>query len=296
MKKKVLVVGSNGLLGQKAVIAFCKKYDVTTAGIEKHPYTNREFDYLKLDITSLDQIEKVVNECQPNIIFNAAAYTQVDQAEIDRDLCYAVNVIGVKQLASICAQNKITLVHISTDYVFDGKKGDYCEADLPNPLGYYGRTKFEGEQAVQRSNCNFIIARTAVLFGYGVNIQTNFVLWALNALKENKPIRVVDDQIGNPTIAENLAQTCFKLVEKDSFGLFHVAGAEPISRYHLAVAVAKEFDWNEKLITRIKSKEFPQKAPRPMDVSLNVSKVQSLGLTLLNVKSSLGLLKETLSN
>ena len=295
MTDKVLVVGSNGLLGQKAVKFFSEKYDVFTAGIEERPYTNEEYLYQKLDITFLDQVEKVINEYQPNLIFNAAAYTQVDQAEIDRDLCFAVNVTGVKNLAKICAQNKIPLIHISTDYVFDGEKGNYLETDLPNPLGYYGQTKFEGEQAVQNSGCDYIIGRTAVLYGYGIKIQMNFILWALNALKEEKPIRVVDDQIGNPTIAENLAQACLELVEKKSFGLFHIAGSEPISRYHLAVAVAEVFGLNKNHISRIKSSDFPQKAPRPMDVSLNVSKAQSFNINLLNVETSLRQLKEILS-
>jgi dTDP-4-dehydrorhamnose reductase len=296
MTDKVLVVGSNGLLGQKAVKCFSEKYEVVTAGIEDLPFTNVECFYQKLDITSLDQIKKVIDKFQPNLIFNAAAYTQVDQAEIDRDLCFAVNVTGAKNLANLCAQNKIPLIHISTDYVFDGEKGNYLETDLPNPLGYYGQTKFEGEQVVQDSGCNFIIGRTAVLYGYGVKIQANFILWALNSLKEEKQISVVDDQIGNPTIAENLAQVCLELIEKKSFGLFHIAGSEPIPRYHLAVAVANVFGLNKNLISRIKSNDFPQKAPRPMDVSLNISKVQSLNMNLLNVESSLRQLKEILSN
>ena len=294
-KVKILIVGSNGLLGQKAVQTFRKNYEVVTGGIEVEPFANHDLAYHHLDITDWRSLQKKIVKIDPRIIFNAAAYTQVDRAETERELCYAVNVTGVKNLAKICKAQDAELIHISTDYVFDGVKGNYKETDEPNPLGYYGQTKWEGEKAVQDVGCRAIIARTAVLFGYGVKIQANFALWVIRELEAKRPIRVVDDQIGNSTIAENLAAALAALAEKNARGLFHVAGCEPVSRYNFAVAIALQFGFATQLITRICSKDFPQQAPRPMDASLNVDKTQKeYGVKLFTVAESLRLLQENL--
>ncbi|HDL17620.1 MAG TPA: NAD-dependent epimerase/dehydratase family protein, partial [Bacteroidetes bacterium] len=132
---KILIVGSNGLLGQKAVQTFRKNYEVVTGGIEAEPFVNHDLAYHHLDITDWRSLQRKIVEIDPRIIFNAAAYTQVDRAETERELCYAVNVTGVKNLAKICKAQDAELIHISTDYVFDGVKGNYSETDEPNPLG-----------------------------------------------------------------------------------------------------------------------------------------------------------------
>jgi len=297
MNPTVLIVGSNGLLGQKAVEIFRQKYNVVTSGIESNPFVNHSFAYHKLDITQKNEVEKIFNQVKPDVVFNAAAYTQVDQAEVERELCYAVNVTGVRNLVEVSLSHQSKLVHISTDYVFDGKKGNYKETDEAKPLGYYGQSKLDGEKAVRDSGCEAIVARTAVLFGYGVKIQINFVNWILRELSANKAIRVVDDQIGNPTIVDNLSQAVFELLDKNANGLFHVAGSQPVSRYEFTKSIAKQFDLDQNLISRIQSKDFPQKAPRPMNVSLNVQKVQeTFGINLYNVDDSLLQLKESMKN
>jgi dTDP-4-dehydrorhamnose reductase len=297
MKPTILIIGSNGLLGQKAVEIFKQNYQVITAGVEAEPFVNHGVPYHELDITDKNAVEMLYAKIQPGFVFNAAAYTQVDQAEIEKKLCYAVNVTGVKNLAEVSLKHNSKLVHISTDYVFDGAKGNYDENDETNPLGYYGYSKLKGEKAVLDSGCDAIIARTAVLFGYGVNIQMNFALWVWGELTANNPIRVVDDQIGNPTIADYLAKSVSEMLDKNATGLFHVAGNQPVSRYEFAKYIAEQFKLNPSLISRITSKDFPQRAPRPMDVSLNVYKIQNLyDIKLYTVKESLLKLKETLKN
>ncbi len=295
MKEKILIIGSNGLLGQKVIEIFCRTYSVVAAGLESLPFSDFDCSYFQLDITNRKDVEKVLKKVNPDLVFNAAAYTQVDRAEIDRELCYSVNVAGVKNLTEVCSKGQIKYVHISTDYVFDGKKGNYSETDQPNPLGYYGRSKLDGEKVVQDSGCRFIIARTAVLFGHGHNIQMNFANWVLRELRADKKIRVVDDQIGNPTIVDNLAGALAEMLDKNIDGLFHVAGCEPVSRYQFASEIAAKFGFNQENILQIQSVDFPQQAPRPLDVSLNVSNVCSeLGVKLYNIDESLQKLKQIL--
>ena len=296
MRKKVLIIGSNGLLGQKSVIELAQKYEVAGADLQPESIHSK-IPYFQLDITDQKTIEQGVQRFAPNIIFNASAYTAVDRAEIEQDICYAVNVNGVKNLAKICAQQNIKLLHISTDYVFDGEKGNYDESDSTNPINFYGQSKLDGEQAVFDSDCDFLIGRTAVLFGYGKNIQPNFVLWVLNELRNGKSIRVVDDQIGNPTIADHLAFSCQQLLDKDARGLYHLAGDKPVSRYDLAVAIADEFNCDISLISRIKTHEFKQLAKRPLDVGLDISKAnKEHGIKLFSLDESLIKLKQSMEN
>lgn len=291
---KIIIIGSNGLLGQKAAIELAKTYEIAGADLQPESIHSR-IPYFSLDITNIKMIERAVHNFEPAIIFNASAYTAVDRAEIEKEKCYAVNVTGVKNLASVCFQERLKLVHISTDYVFDGEKGNYDEADSPNPINFYGQSKLDGEKAVLDSGCDYLIGRTAVLFGYGRNIQINFVLWVKGELEKGNSIRVVDDQIGNPTIADFLAYSCRELLERDAKGLFHVAGDKPISRYDLACAVANHFEFEASLITRIKTSEFKQLAKRPLNVGLNVIKAQKThGIRLFSIEESLTQFKETL--
>ncbi len=292
--EKVLIVGCNGLLGQKASIELTPKYELCGADLSSESI-HKGIPYFKMDITDPKTVEAVIQESEPDIIFNASAYTAVDRAEIEKKICYAVNVAGVQNLARICFMENIKLLHISTDYVFDGGKGNYNESDPATPINYYGQSKLDGEKAILDSGCEFLIGRTAVLFGYGYNIQANFVLWVLTELRNGNSIRVVDDQIGNPTIADYLAYSCRELLEKKATGLFHLAGDKPISRYDLAIAVAKEFNYIPDFITRIKTSEFKQLAKRPLNVGLNVLKVQdTYGINMFSLNGSLKKLKQTM--
>jgi len=295
MAKHILVVGSNGLLGQRAVLEFRRSARVVGAAIEPESVFGEELDYRWLDITDAGAVARILDELRPDVVFNAAAYTQVDRAEDERELCRAVNVSGPENLARACAERDILLVHISTDYVFDGTRGHYSESDKPNPINFYGLSKLEGELAVQNSGCRYLIARTAVLFGAGRKIATNFALWVIGALRAGETIRVVDDQIGNPTLADDLAAAIHRLLDQGAEGLFHVAGSEPISRYDFAVVIARTFGLNSGAIVRIKTKDFPQRARRPLDASLDVSRVaREFGVQLGDVSASLNRLKNLL--
>ena len=295
MCKKILIVGSNGLLGQRSVPIFRDWGEVVGAAIEPASVFGDALEYHWLDITDAEAVRRLLGEIGPDVVLNAAAYTQVDRAEDEQELCYRVNVIGPGNLAQACREVGALLVHISTDYVFDGTKGNYSEDDPPNPLSFYGRSKLEGEVAVRESGCRYLIARTAVLFGAGKRIAQNFPLWVIRSLRNGETIRVVDDQIGNPTLADDLAEAIRRLLDQQAEGLFHVAGSEPISRYDFAVKIAEIFDLDRDRIVRIKTRDFPQRARRPLDASLDVSRIErEYGVRLSDVHTSLRRLRELL--
>jgi len=292
MAKKVIIVGCNGLLGQKLVAQFRTKYDVLGCGIELQLLFKADIRYQQLDITKRPQVKRIIMGEKPHLVINAAAYTDVDRAEKEKELCWAVNVSGVENLSYYTHLVNAKLIHISTDYVFDGYKGNYSENDRPNPLSYYAKSKLAGENAVIASGVEHIIARTAVLYGHAENVRPNFVTWLISQLKQRKQVTIVDDQIGNPTLADNLSEAIATAVQLDAQGVYHLAGCEAIDRFHFAIKIAEIFELDTNLIQKGKSDTLKQLAQRPLNASLNVSKaLTELGVNLYNVTEGLQVLK-----
>lgn len=197
MRKKVLIVGANGLLGQNLLQAFERDYDrVASNRSDTFILAQPDISYRRCDITKRADVVKLVKDFVPNYIINAAAFTNVDGSEAQREECWQVNATAVGYLAEAAAQIGARLIHVSTDYVFDGASGPYREDQRPNPLGFYGRAKLAGENAVIGSGANYAIARTMVLYGHGVNVRPNFVTWLIKQLQTGNPVRIVTDQIG----------------------------------------------------------------------------------------------------
>ena len=245
--KKILVTGANGMLGQ----------DLCPI-LEDSGYEVIETDIDKLDITNAVQVEQVLKENNPDIVIHCAAYTNVDKAEEDLKTAELINVTGTENIAEICGKSGITLVYISTDYVFDGTKSEpYTPDDRPNPINNYGMTKYEGEEAV-RSLCDkYYIARTSWLYGhYG----KNFVETMLN-LADKPEIKVVDDQTGCPTWTVELANGIIKLLSKP-YGTYHVCGSGSTTWYGFAKEIFNQagLDVNLKPCT---TEDFPRPAKRP---------------------------------
>ncbi len=271
---KILITGAHGLLGTKLMKILSKKFDVIGTDIKDSDY--------QLDISIKKKVIVLFNKIKPDIIIHCAAYTDVDGCEINKKQAYNVNVIGTKNIAKASELINAKLMYISTDFVFDGKKGNYNEKDKPNPLSYYAQTKYEGEKFV-REHPNHLIARSSVLYGYNhENDNFNFTKWIIDSLKEGKQLRIVTDQINSPTLIDDIAYALIKLFDKN--GIYNVVGPEAMSRYGFAVKIAEVFGFDKKLITPITSKEFPQKAVRPKDVSLDISKIKKLGIKMSNVK------------
>ena len=213
--------------------------------------------------------------------------TNVDSCETQKDIAWDVNVDGTKNIVRACGKSGASLVYISTDYVFDGKKGNYAETDVPNPLNHYARTKLAGEMLASTLDRHMIL-RSSVMFSSG---GTNFVSWVRSALPKGK-VRIVTDQVNSPTLATEMAEAILKLVGLDATGIYHTAGAERISRYDFAKAIAKVFGLDASRISAARTSDLGQKAVRPADSSLKIAKVKKLGIAFSNAENALRKLKE----
>ena len=275
--KKILIIGSNGLLGQAIVILFTRESDfnLILSSIEEESYLSYGQEYVQLDITKKDDVKEIIKHLSPNVIINCAAYTAVDNCETERELCWKLNVDAVKNLIIAARPYNIKIVHYSTDYVFDGVNGPYTEEATPNPISFYGRSKLASENALITSGINYTIIRTMVLVGIGKNVKPNFAEWLINKIKNNESVNIVDDQIGNTTMADDLAYGTLKIVEKDCKGIYNIAGGDIISRLEYAYKVCEVFKLNKKLITPIKTSQLNQPAPRPLNSGLITYKAEA---------------------
>jgi len=276
LKKRILIIGSNGRLGQSLVkkIMRRKKTELMCSSVEKEPLI-KGVEYRKVDITQKHQVKKLVLDFVPDFIINAAAFTNVDKCESERELAWKINVTGVEHLAQYARLVDAHLTHVSTDYVFDGKNGPYSETDQPNPISYYGRTKFASENALAISGAKYAIVRTNVLFGPSEFGEPDFVNWVIDSLTSGKKIRIVTDQINNPTFIPDLADGILRIVDLNKDGLYNLAGRELLSRYDFALRIAEHFALNKKLIEKIKTSDLKQPAPRPLKSGLIILKAET---------------------
>ena len=261
---KILVTGGNGQLAQ------CLK-DVV---INENEFNVDFQDLPALDITNKQQLESYFSKNELDYCINCAAYTAVDLAEEQSDLAYAVNAEGPKNLAEICKKYQVKLLHISTDFVFDGKKQTpYIETDMPNPLGVYGVSKWQGERYIQEVMEDYFIIRTSWLYSeYG----NNFMKTMLRLSETRDEISVVSDQIGSPTYAGDLAEVLIKIIlsSPPNYGVYHYSNSGTISWYDFAVEIFKQF--GKKIeVKPIKTKDYPTAAKRPKYSVLDTTKIEN---------------------
>ena len=274
-----LITGSNGLLGQKILAQF-KCLNVKIIATSLGDNLNKEdsyYIYEPLDITNKDEVRRILHLYKPDVVFNTAAMTDVDLCEDKRSMCDSVNVNAVNYLADSCLEIDAHLIHISTDFIFDGKNGPYLEDDVPNPLSYYGKSKLKSEELLYDHKCRWSILRTIVLFGVADNLsKDNIVLWAKSQLENLNEISIIDDEFRAPTLAEDLAEACFLTAQKKAYGIFHICGKDLMSIYDLVVAVANFYNFDVNLINRISSKELNQKAKRPSKTGFILDKAKRI--------------------
>jgi len=247
--QKVLVTGAKGMLGQD----LCPM-------LEKAGYTVIKTDVDNMDITNFENVKSVISKEKPDIIVHCAAYTNVDKAEEDMKTARLINSTGTENVAKICGENDITMVYISTDYVFAGdKKEAYLPDDKTNPINNYGLTKLEGELAVQKYCSKYFIARTSWLYGlYGKNFVETML-----SLADKPELKVVNDQIGCPTWTVELAGGILKLLKTKEYGIYHVCGSGQTSWYEFAKEIFKQANLNVNL-KPCTTEEFPRLAKRPL--------------------------------
>jgi dTDP-4-dehydrorhamnose reductase len=258
------------------------------------PYQAAE--YLQVDLTSRKDVRQLFAGVHPDVVINCAAMTNVDACEAERELAWKINATAVDHLVEAARIHESTIVHVSTDYVFDGHAGPYVEEDRPNPLSYYGKAKLAGENALRSSGISYFIARTMVLYGYAQGVKPNFVLWLVQSLEQGKAVRIVDDQFGNPTFVDDLAFGLLRALELGKTGVYHLAGREIVSRMEFALRVAKVFGLDASLISPIKTSALQQPAPRPLKSGLVTLKAEAdLDYRPMTIDESLMVLKNQLS-
>lgn len=259
------MIGCNGLLGQNLLQTAPDGADIFGIGSgETAIIADKVREYRRLDITQFESLQQTVRRLAPDLIVNAAAMTHVDQCEEKPQLCQAVNCDAVKTLAGL----GIPLVHISTDYVFDGQAGPYREEDEVAPLSVYGRTKLASEIAVLSAHPKNLVVRTMLLWGKGRGAKTQFPEFIRGSLQAGKRIRIVTDQLGNPTLAIDLALALWALTGRECSGLYHGAGPDCISRLAWAEAITGFYALDKGLIDTCLTAELGQSARRPLQSGL----------------------------
>ncbi|MBZ0179182.1 MAG: dTDP-4-dehydrorhamnose reductase [Melioribacteraceae bacterium] len=231
-------------------------------------------DYRELDISVRKDVKKIFNEFYPDVVINAAAYTNVDKCETEKELAWRINVEGVENLMYFSKVIDAHLIHISTDYVFDGKEGPYTEDAPVNPVGYYGRTKLASENLLVASGGDYTIIRTNVLYGPVKYGRPDFVKWVVTSLREGNEIRIVDDQYNNPTYIDDLVKAIDAAIRKKAVGIYHIGGREVLNRYEFTLRIADFFDLEKSLIKRIKTEDLNQAARRPLKSGLVIQKAE----------------------
>lgn len=285
---KVLVTGCHGLLGQRIVKHNPGGFKVYGSDVSRDSMFISSTDYYACDLTQRIAVDEMINNIKPDCIINCAAYTNVDGAEEERDLCWFVNVVAVENLVQAARRARADIYHISTDYIFNGSQGPYKEEDTPNPLGFYGQSKLAAEQVLKGSPLNYSIIRTMVLYGLSENNRPHFVRWLIDRLSKKQPVHIVTDQYGNTTLNDDLALAIWQLVRTSFHGVLHVAGRDIISRYDFALAIADVFGLDPQYINAITTDDLKQTAPRPLNSGLNVDKaINALGLQMSTVREGL---------
>ncbi len=278
--KKVLITGSNGLLGQKLLDLYLTIDEVeliaTARGENRYP-RKEGYTYASMDITDETAVQQVIAEHAPDCIINTAAMTNVDICESDKEGCDMLNIDAVSYLVKAANAINAHLIHLSTDFIFDGKNGPYTEEDKPNPLSYYGLSKLKSETII-REKCNrWSIARTVLVYGVVHDMsRSNIVLWAKGALEKGRPINVVNDQFRSPTLAEDLAKGCQLIEEKEAEGIYNISGKDQMSILEIVNRVADYFKLDKSIISVVSSSTLNQAAKRPPLTGFDLTKSRKL--------------------
>jgi dTDP-4-dehydrorhamnose reductase len=262
---RIVVTGANGLVGSRLVHV-----------LTEHGHEVTKFSRDVVDLSDLKSVQIEIGRAMPEVIFNTASMTEVDKCEADRERAFRDNVLSAANLASVSRATGAHLIHVSTDYVFDGNHGPYLESDQPNPRGVYAKTKRMGEEAVETLGGSFAIARTAVVYGWPQATRPNFGAWLMTQLLAGEPVKLFSDQFVSPTLADNAAEMLAELGERKCEGIWNIAGAEVVSRVAFGLTFCKELGFDPLLVIPTRLAELNLASPRPMHSGLNVEKALTI--------------------
>ena len=277
---KVLITGANGLLGQKLVKLIIDKGQdeliATARGQNRLPFSADKFQYSTLDVANKEEVNKVLSEERPDAVIHTAAMTNVDQCETEREACWQLNVDAVEYLIEACEKINAYLLHLSTDFIFDGEEGPYDENGKPNPISYYGESKLAAEKLLAESNLSYGIARTVLVYGIAHDMsRSNIILWVKGSLESGKEIKVVDDQLRSPTLAEDLAMGCYLMAQQKAEGVFNISGKDLLTPYEMAIKTADYFKLDTSTVEKADASTFSQRAKRPPRTGLLIEKART---------------------
>lgn len=273
---KILVTGAGGLLGQKLSFLLYQDKNIQPILTARRKITLPFSPEIHtLDIEDPDAVEKVFQKHRPDVVINTAAMTMVDHCEQNRDACWKANVDAVANLIASSEKINAHLIHVSTDFVFDGSFGPLDESAEPNPVNFYGESKLAAEALVKKSKTEWAIIRTVLVYGITADMsRSNIVLWVKQSLEQGKSIKVVNDQWRTPTLAEDLAMGCYLAATRKAKGVYHISGKDFMTPYELALRTAGFFNLDKSLISPTDSTTFTQPARRPAKTGFIIDKAR----------------------
>jgi dTDP-4-dehydrorhamnose reductase len=277
---KILITGANGLLGQHLIkLLLEKNYSViaTSKGPSRLPFPNNDqFTYQDLNVTDGPQVNQMILQVRPDVVMHLAAMTQVDECEVNKIDCWNVNVTATRFVLDAAKEISARFIFLSTDFVFDGLHGPYAEDAQPNPVNYYGSSKWGAEKAVVESGLNWAIIRTVLVTGTPLNgTRKNIITWVKDKLERGEKIRMVDDQFRTPTFVEDLVGGIVLVLEKNAQGIYHISGKDPLTPYNIAIETARILRLDESLIEKTDSPSLSHLALRPPRTGFVIRKAQN---------------------
>lgn len=300
MRRTLLVFGASGLTGYKLMQVANNRFE-TYGSYNMRIKSSSDKSLVKLDATKEDQLKKMFREIKPDIVINTIALHNVDYCESHPEESFNINTKVVGRIADLCNNHGSRLIHISTDFVFDGVKGNYSELDNPNPLSVYAKSKLEGEVEARRCG-SYSILRPSVVYGW-TPLETqastsssgkpmNFALWAISKMNKGEDLKVVNDQFTSPTLADILAAVAIRAALADRNDLYHVSGESCLSRYDFTRKIGIAMGYSTDTIKAVSSDSFVQAAPRPINSCLNCEKIQKeLSYNLPDIGQSLAIMR-----
>lgn len=271
---KIMILGANGFTGRRILKRLSSKHQVLACSLHPDILPEEGYEFHILDMQNIDATDALLNNFRPNVIINASAMSVVDYCEQHPEEAYALNVTAVKHLAEYSQSNSCRLIHLSTDFVFDGRATEaYTETDTTNPINYYGKTKQWSEEVIEQACTNYAIARIEVVYGKPFNGQHgNIVHLVKTRLENGQSIRVVSDQFRSPTWVEDIARAIESLLSDKYQGIYHICGGETMSVADIAYRVAKHFGLDTSLIQPVTTEEMNEATPRPLFSPMNTEK------------------------
>ena len=271
---KIMILGANGFTGRRILKRLSSKHQVLACSLHPDILPEEGYDFHILDMQNVDATDALLNNFRPDVIINASAMSVVDYCEQHPEEAYALNVTAVKHLAEYSLSNSCRLIHLSTDFVFDGTATEaYTETDTTNPINYYGKTKQWSEEVIEQACTNYAIARIEVVYGKPFNGQHgNIVHLVKTRLENGQCIRVVSDQFRSPTWVEDIARAIESLLSDKYQGIYHICGGETMSVADIAYRVAKHFGLDTSLIQPVTTDEMNEATPRPLFSPMNTEK------------------------